>query len=465
MRARLKVKLSHWKSRCLEKTKCKRNLSARLQRSEQQVTRLKAENARLRAITEPQPVAYHLYPAQMIAMAVFIVSHAGGSLRCAAKTVAFLSEMMGWKYAQPSPVTIRNWVLRCGLYQLDYAKVKAGQYVGIIDESIQIGREKLLLLLGVKLRDTWSHAAPLMMNDVEVLGVEVQQRWPGDKVAEFIKKRLAHHKEIDLRYVISDQGTNLLSALRMLSIPAVSDCSHMMMNVVKKLFSNNKQLSALAAQMGQFRRKFLLTELGYLLPPTLRDKDRFLRIFTLVEWNNRIQAYWNKLPPKHRTPLSFLQQAQPLLQCVGQIKTLAVLTAHLLKSAGLSSASQRKWETSIAQYSQTTTLTAEANTFLNTVRQYFASHAELIGSHEHLLCCSDIIESTFGRYKNKGGMQVISADVLSIALYSQPLTTDFIQKALNTVHQKHIEQWKKQYTCHNRYSILRRMDQELKSVA
>ncbi len=87
-------------------------------RSRQEVARLEAENARLRAIVSPQPIAHHLYPAQMIAMAVFIVVHAGASLRCAAKNIAFFSEMMGWKYDQPSQVTLRNWVLRCGLYQL-----------------------------------------------------------------------------------------------------------------------------------------------------------------------------------------------------------------------------------------------------------------------------------------------------------------------------------------------------------
>jgi len=42
-----------------------------------------------------------------------------------------------------------------------------------------------------------------------------------------------------------------------------------------------------------------------------------------------------------------------------------------------------------------------------------------------LLCCSEIIESIFGRYKNKGGMKAISADVLSIALYNQTLSSGF----------------------------------------
>lgn len=86
-------------------------------------------------------------------------------------------------------------------------------------------------------------------------------------VAKFIKRRLAHHAGIDLQYVISDQDTNLLAALRTLGIPAVSNSSRLMVNAVEKMFCGNKQLSTLAARIGQVRGKFLLTKLGDLLPP------------------------------------------------------------------------------------------------------------------------------------------------------------------------------------------------------
>ena len=465
MRAHFKAKLLSWKSNCLNKTKEKRVLRARLKRSRQQVARLESEIVQLKAITEPEAIAKHVYPAQMIGMAVFIVVHAGGSLRCAAKTIAFLSQMMDWDYGQPSHITVRRWVLRCGLYGLNYTKDKAGRYIGIIDESIQIGREKMLLFLGVKLSEEHSHCAPLAMSDIEVLGVEVQQSWTGDQVAEFMEGRLAHHDQIELEYVISDRGTNLLAALRKLGIDMVSDCSHMMMNVVKKLFSQNEQLSNLASKIGQLRRKLMLTDQGYLLPPTLRDKDRFLRIFTIVDWSERIDQYWDKLPKQSRKALTFLKQAQPLVQCLAQIRALIKLTAELLKSAGLSAVSQRKWEERVSQYTAENILTAEAEKFIQTVRGYFTAHTDQVGRNGRLLCCSDIIESTFGRYKNKGGTQIISADVLGIALYNQELSTNFIRTALTTVHRKDVEAWEQLYTCDNRYSILRRMDRELKSVA
>lgn len=270
---------------------------------------------------------------------------------------------------------------------------------------------------------------------------------------------------IQVEYVISDRGTALLAALRKLGLSIVSDCSHLMMNAVKKLFYHHKELSELVSQIGQLRRRLMLTEQGYLLPPTLRDKDRFWRIFTIVDWSERMDAYWKKLSPISRKALGFLRQARPLVQSLSQVRNLIALMAKLLKSAGLSQASHQRWEQRITQYQADNPLTPEAEGFVATVRSYFQAHTDLITHHGRLLCCSDIIESTFGRYKNKKGMQVISADVLSIALYGQNMTPDFVRTALTRVSQKDMEEWQTRYTCDNRFSILRRMDKELKSVA
>ncbi len=213
--------------------------------------------------------------------------------------------------------------------------------MGIIDESIQIGREKLLLLLGVKIEDTSSLAAPLKMEDVEVLGLAVQTSWTGTSVAEFIGRRLRSYPQLCLDYLISDQGSNLRAAMRQLRIEGVADCSHMMMNMVKRLIGPSKALSILSGQIGQLRLRFVLTELGYLLLPSLWDKDRFERIFLLVDWADRIDRYWDSLPAHHREPLQFLRQARPLIQQLRQVKTLIVITSAILKSAGLSQSSRQ----------------------------------------------------------------------------------------------------------------------------
>ena len=64
-----------------------KRLRATLRRRNQQISQLKEQNERLTQKLRPTKVAGHRYPAEMIALAVFMVTHANASLRCAAKCV------------------------------------------------------------------------------------------------------------------------------------------------------------------------------------------------------------------------------------------------------------------------------------------------------------------------------------------------------------------------------------------
>ncbi len=466
MWVRLKATINGLKITGKKRSIDRRNLRAQLKEREGKIIALTAEIRRLGKVTEPEKVFNHVYPVQMMILAVFIVVHGGGSLRCAAATVEFFAKMMSWEsYNKPSPTTIRNWVLRCGYYALTYARDLKGDYVVIIDESIQIGKEKLLLMLGVKVETDRCRCAPLSGQDVEVLGMEVQSSWAGKDIAEFIQRKLSHYPLVNLLYVVSDQGASLLAAVRSLNLAWVSDCTHVMMNAVKELFDQDAALSELSASIGQLRRQLTLSDWGALLPPTLRDKDRFLRIFTIVEWAERLDQYWNKLPDEARAHVAFYRRAWPLMHCLRQVRRLIVISSAILKTAGLSQHSHQRWKEKVKQYGQTQNiLTRQAQAFIAKMETYFTRHAKLYQGHCQVLCCSDMIESTFSRYKNKGGMKASSADVLNIALYNRKLTPRFIQAAMTEVSGGDVEDWQQHNVCHNRYGLRKRMDRELKSV-
>ncbi len=104
MRARSKAKRSQWNIKSVTQTRKNRYLQAQLYRSRHRESKLEAQLQQLRQLTQPQHIAGHVYPAQMVATAVFIVVFASGSLRCAAKTSGFVSQLMGWDYGEPSHV-------------------------------------------------------------------------------------------------------------------------------------------------------------------------------------------------------------------------------------------------------------------------------------------------------------------------------------------------------------------------
>ena len=242
-----------------------------------------------------------------------------------------------------------------------------------------------------------------------------------------------------MAYVISDQGRALLAAFRMLGLGVVSDCTHVMMGLVKKLFETDECLCALSERIGELRKKILMTPQGYLVPATLRDKDRFLRIFTIVDWWERIMEYWPNLPQTSRDILAFAWEAEALLLNLMQIKQVVEITAKLLKTAGLSEPSRQRWEKLIGEHFEKAPPTREAGILIESMREYMADHKELVAEHGRIMITSDVIESTFGRYKNKGGMRVISTDVLAIALYGRKLDTAFVIEALTQTHQKELD--------------------------
>ena len=467
MRARLKAKARRWKVTALRSTKTLRRKNAIIRRQARRIAQLKTQLAELEQLTRPQSIHGHTYPAQMVALAVFMVAQAQVSLRGAAKTIAYFSDLMGWHYKQPSHVTVLRWVLRAGLYQLRTAAAqRRGHYVGIFDESISMGGEKLLLLLGLRLPDgVFDLDRPLSGADVEVLAMQVSPSWTADNVVDFLDEALVQNPEVRLDYVVTDGGPNLRKALRDKVMDRVGDCTHVLMNLVKKYYQHHESLSQLCAQIGTLRRKTLLGQYGCLAPPTLRDKDRFLRIFNILDWVARIEHVKTRLPAAAREKLTFLAQYSGLLDELSQVRSIIDMAGRVFKSQGLSESSMSGWAGLILEWrTKHSSIYPTVELILNGLDGYMAAHRDLIAKHGRLMCCSDIIESTFGRYKNKGGVKAISADVLKIPLYHVEITPQFVRQALSRVSSQEVHDWETENTSPTHYGQLRALREHPESV-
>lgn len=95
MWTRVKDTLNHWKDKANQGNRKRRNLKEQVRYYQNQNAELRYEIGCLRQRSAPKKVPNHHYPAQMIALAVFIVVR-GGSLRVAAAAAEFLAYLMGW---------------------------------------------------------------------------------------------------------------------------------------------------------------------------------------------------------------------------------------------------------------------------------------------------------------------------------------------------------------------------------
>ena len=322
-------------------------------------------------------------------------------------------------------------------------------------------------LLGVELNEgKFDRLKPLTGQDIEVLAMQVSPSWTAEGVCQFLEQSAAMQPGLQIDYVVTDGGNNLRKALRDRGLDRVSDCTHLLMNLVKKQFQYSDLLSQLCAHIGTLRRQTLMGRYGYLAPPTLRDKDRFLRIFNILDWVAKIDAVWSTLDEEAYDRLAFIEKYRPLLRELEQVRALISLTGRVFKSQGLSPATIQAWKESLQGWmNEQANIFASVEMMIAAVEEYVVDHHRLTQKHGKLLCCSDIIESTFGRYKNKGGIKAISADILKIPLYNVDITPDFVDKAMSTVSYQQVYEWETINTSPTRYGQLKALRERPKSAS
>ena len=95
--------------------------------------------------------AHHQYSVGTIHLFLALVLTVATSLRCASRVLALWGEV--WEQPEAAPVweTDRWWVLRVGYYKLTRPKAHAEDWVWIVDHTAQLGPQKCLVILGLRL--------------------------------------------------------------------------------------------------------------------------------------------------------------------------------------------------------------------------------------------------------------------------------------------------------------------------
>lgn len=124
----------------------------------------------------------------------------------------------------PCHNTISNWIKKCGLniYENSGDIMGNSNYAVIVDESMMIGEEKLLLTVGVP---ALHKNRPLRCDDAEILDIAVAKSWNGEGIKrhlEIAANKVGHSPD----YVISDNASILKKGIREAKIKHQRDISH-----------------------------------------------------------------------------------------------------------------------------------------------------------------------------------------------------------------------------------------------
>jgi len=346
----------------------------------------------------------------------------------------------------PSHSTGMLWVKKVGYYCLNRPKTIADDWILILDESIGIGQEKLLVILGIRASQI-DFTRPLKIQDMEPIIIKSKKKWTGEDISE----ELGKCKDLlgCILYATTDGSSTLKKALRLSEITHIYDTTHAIAIMLEKLYKEDSNFKELTNQMGQMRLKLCCSQYAHIIPPNQRSKSRFLNIDILTVWGMKVLAALKKddLTNDEKKLLQWVGDKKHFIEEMNQIIGIIEKLSVLLKNNGLSSKTKKQCLQLIKNFNKT----PKQNQFKSLFIEYVNTNATHIKSNSKtLLCSSDIVETTFGKYKNelsKNPMNGITDLALIIPAFTSNLLDSEIKKAIDTCTCKMLKDWKVENLC------------------
>lgn len=332
-----------------------------------------------------------------------------------------------------------------GLFNLlNNTKALVGKHVSLmIDESIRLGQEKLLLILSIPFEKV--KKATLSFTDVEVIFMKGALTWTGDKIHQVITQ-LKQDYGFEVKSIVSDEDKKLLKSSRLLEVCHIPDISHAIATCLKRVFDNTDDFKGFKQLITSYTAKAVNQALSYLRPPKQRTKARFMNLNKVVKWAKKLLARFDKLTEKEATFFKDLPQQAPIISVLGTCLSLAQKIALPFKIQGLSSAT-------LAEARQVMEAVDKSNdyvlAFSKELESYLTHYQTIVDAHpdSNIQVSSEIIESMFGKYKTKANNYALTGLTtlnLELPLYGMPQKDmiNQVSEALESISLAKLREWK-----------------------
>lgn len=364
------------------------------------------------------------------------------SFRASALVFALIKEHLKFDSKTPTHTTLLNWVHKIGFYELTKKKEKAKDWVIIIDESVQLGRDKLLVIFGIREKNI-NFSRPLRFQDLTILKLIAKPNWNGDLIAHELQ---ALKKEIgSIKYAVADWGSDIKKGLRECKIPHIHDITHRIANILKRIYKEDPIFLDLRHKLAKTRRKYSLTKYAFMVPPHQKKKARYQNISTISIWCMKAI----KILKSHNIEKELYKKLEWILEYEDFINDLSLLNKticsieSIFKNKGFSESTYKDSLIILKELKSDSGLI-----FKKELEDYLQEISILFPSTKQLLITSDIIESAFGKYKNyvnSNPMAGVTNLALCIAAFTSSLEDYEIIKSLETTTINDIKNWTKKF--------------------
>lgn len=382
----------------------------------------------------------------MVALSVAFYTRLSVGSRQVVEIFNILNEFMGGMFGKvPAYTSIGYWAQELGLsvYKESFSLFKDKRYALIIDESMMIGSEKLLLTLAVS-ADNEGHV--ITEKDIVIVDISIAKSWNGTTIKDVLKKateKIGHDPE----YVISDNGSTIGKAVRDAGYKHHLDISHSLGMFLERVYKNEPDFQELSKKVSDARLKYNMQEVAFIQPPSQRSIARFINMSKWIEWASRMQYVYHTLQDDIKSIYGFIPHNASLVDELSEVMSCINKIEKDIKNNGISHESAARCK----QLVRNTLMSGnerqhKIGTF---ILEYLDRETSFMNKDESHNASTDTIESTFGVIKARKSDDKLAG--VTPVILMMPLRLHFADKIrrvnfnfkerLEIGRHRHIKEW------------------------
>ena len=349
-------------------------------------------------VIEISRIDRHTYSDFVVQLSVelYLFTHCG--FKKISGLIRYLNDVFGLELDRiPCANSIENWVKKMGysIYHQTPKEFKEKEYAEIMDESMMLGSEKMLLTLGVEAEKKSDKA--LQHHEIKVLDISVAEKWNSETVKmKFpeMEKKTGHPP----LYVISDNDSKLCKSIRETGYIQIRDTGHTMAKFIEQVYGKDEDYKLYSKQLSEVKIREVMRSSSYLLPPRQRTMARFMNLSPVLKWSRQIDKKFSELSDEEAENFKFVKQHIVLIEELEQIFNCVNSILKQAKNQGFSKKNINKYIREIQH--NLTHDGARVKQVKLSLCNYLREEKEKIPAIKNTWhCSSDIIESLFGAYK------------------------------------------------------------------
>lgn len=378
-----------------------------------------------------------------------LVLTAKSTLRGASATWEYLRQFIPGLPEAPHWSTGRLWLLRLGCARLLEPKVQATDWIWFVDHTVQIGREKCLLILGIRASEL-PPDRPLELADMTPIVLSPTTAANKTQVADELLA--ATHLTGVPTAIVSDHGADLWGGIQIFQqthpeTRDLYDLKHKAAILLKRRLEADPRFKEYSRRMGECKFQVQQTELDFLTPPSGRSKARFMNLEKFIGWGRRT------LEVLTRQPACVLQHAtaERLEQKLGWLRDFREAFEEWISWLQVIQLSQTVVRRGVTRQTHHELAAKLPQTAVATTQQLRSDLLEFIHQQtaqlheqERLPLMTEVLESTFGRLKSLERDQQkrgFTSLILSLAAMVGSWTTASMAAALERTPTKMVGHW------------------------